>query len=133
MAREIGTGRKTPPGMVGGTYFKAWRIYRDLTQQQVADKIADLIERRKIPEIGCSKTRITEKEKGNEPWDNHYLRALSLALNVSELALQFVDPFEGNEPPTPVVLESLNPKTRATVDDIIRTYAAREGRKNQGG
>lgn len=51
-------------------YFKEWRQFRNLTQQQLADR------------LGTSKTRISMKERGEEGWDDRFLAALSDALGV---------------------------------------------------
>jgi len=133
MARRNIAKRKQPPGRVGGTYFKAWRIFRDQSIYDVADRIADLIESGDVSKkVGCTATRVTEKENGKEPWDNQYLGALALALDVSGVALQFVDPFDDDASPGAVLLESMSPQMRERAEDAIRTYKIRDDKEKQG-
>jgi transcriptional regulator with XRE-family HTH domain len=88
------------------TYFKAWRKFRTLTQQQVADR------------IGTTKTRVSLKERGLEPYDQYYLEALADALNTDTASLLARDPYA--EAGAYAVLDALKPETRAKAIEIIR-------------
>jgi transcriptional regulator with XRE-family HTH domain len=65
-------------------YFKEWREHRGLTQEKVAER------------IGTTKTRVSMKEGGKEPYDQPYLEALSDALNIDPASLIMRNPGDGD-------------------------------------
>lgn len=88
------------------TQFKNWRKYRNLTQQKLADR------------IGTTKTRVSMKENGNEPWDDYYLEALSEALGASGTDLLARNPFEGDDLAT--LLGRMSPEARKQALQVVR-------------
>lgn len=98
---------------VVAVYFREWRLYKGLTQQQLADR------------LGTTKTRVSMKERGEEGWDNSYLAALADALGVDEPASLLIrNPFDKGAPWT--LLEGLKPESRAKVLDYIETLEKAE-------
>lgn len=98
------------PYQLGGprklTQFKNWRKYRNLTQQKLADR------------IGTTKTRVSMKETGKEPWDDYYLEALSEALDASAVDLLARNPFEGDDLAT--LLGRMSPEARKQAMQVVR-------------
>lgn len=87
-------------------YFKEWRKFKGLTQQQLADR------------LGTTKTRVSMKERGEEGWDNAYLAALADALGVDEPAsLLMRNPLDKDAVWS--LLDSLKPTSRAKALDYI--------------
>jgi len=94
------------------TFFAAWRIYRGLTQEELADR------------MGTNKIRVSLKERDLEAWDMDYLESLSKALKVEKQALIFQDPQELHTSPEGeawLLLDSLSDDARAKAVDYMRT------------
>jgi len=99
-------------------YFREWRAFRQLTQQQLADR------------IGTSKTRVSMKENGKEGWDDGYLAALAEALGIDEPAsLLMRNPVDDAAPWS--LLEGLKPDSRAKVLDYIEVLKRAEESKER--
>lgn len=61
-------------------HFKAWRKYRGLTQEQLADR------------IGIARSYLTKIERGDRRWDQHFLEAAAYALRCEPVDLLVRDP-----------------------------------------
>lgn len=64
------------------TFFKEWRKHRGLTQDRLAER------------LGTTKTRVSMKETGEEPYDQDYLEALADALQTDAASLLMRNPLE---------------------------------------
>jgi transcriptional regulator with XRE-family HTH domain len=103
MPKRLGVPKNQP---LRPTQFRAWRKFRDLTQQQVADR------------IGTTKTRVSRKEAGKEPYDQYYLEALAAALNADVTSLLARDP--SIEDSLYKLFDSLSEATRAKALEVVR-------------
>ena len=65
-----------------------------------------------------SKTRISLKERGEEPYDQHYLEALADALSTDVVSLLARDPEV--EPDLRQLFDTLMPETRARALEVVR-------------
>lgn len=88
------------------TYFKKWREFRGLTQDALAER------------IGMTKTRISMKERSEEPYDQYYLEALAEALNTDAPSLLARNPFD--EDSLYKLLDQLSPATKAKAIEVVR-------------
>ncbi len=88
-------------------YFREWREYRGLTQQQVADR------------IGTTKTRVSMKENQVEPYDQDYLEALADALLTDPASLLMRNPKDGEGLWS--IWEQAKPGERDLIERIVRS------------
>jgi len=88
-------------------FFREWRKHRGLTQDQVAER------------VGTTKTRVSLKESGKEPWDQDYLNALAHALQCEPVDLLIRDPTD----PEGIwsVWDQAKPGERKMIVDIAKT------------
>jgi transcriptional regulator with XRE-family HTH domain len=89
------------------TFFKEWRKKHDMTQQQLAD------------ELGTTKTRVSMKENGKEPYDQDYLEALANAVKAEDVASLLVrNPFD----PEPIWLiwDQAKPAQRRQIIEVAK-------------
>lgn len=101
--------RKKPYQLGGApkaTEFKNWRKYRGLTQQKLADR------------IGTTKTRVSMKENGREPYDQYYLEALSEALGASGPDLLARNPFTSDDLYS--LIGGMSPEARKQALSVVR-------------
>jgi transcriptional regulator with XRE-family HTH domain len=103
MVKSSGPIKKRPRAP---TQFKAWRKYRDLTQEQLAER------------IGMTKTRVSLKETGKEPYDQYYLEAMADALRTDAASLLARDP--GAEDSLHQLFDALSPAMRARALEVVR-------------
>ncbi len=86
--------------------LKAWRLFRGLTQDRLAERIR------------MTKTRVSLKERGLEPYDQLYLEAVARALETDPASLLGRDPH--TEEDLRQLIASLPPATRARAIEIVR-------------
>lgn len=96
------------------TFFKEWRKFRNLSQDEVADR------------IGTTKTRVSNKETGKEPYDQFYLEALAEALGTDPASLITRNPTDEDQPWT--LLESLKPTSREKAVEYMRLLKDKDDR-----
>lgn len=68
------------PQSLKGHHLKAWRKYRGLTQEQLAER------------IGIARSYLTKIERGDRRYDQHFLEAAAEALRCSPADLMVRDP-----------------------------------------
>lgn len=84
-------------------YFKEWREKRELTQEQVADR------------IGTTKATVSRMEAGKVQYNRGYLDALAYALSVEPMDL-FRDP---DRPSADALLQNADPETRQRAISVL--------------
>jgi transcriptional regulator with XRE-family HTH domain len=94
-------------------YFKEWRLRRGFTQEQVAER------------IGTTKTRVSMKETGKEPYDQPYLEALAVALATDPASLIMRNPEDGDAIWS--IWERAKPGERETIERLATAIIARTG------
>lgn len=87
-------------------YFKEWREHRNLTQEQLADR------------LGTTKATISRMENGKTSYNEGYLEALSEALNSTPQDLISRHP---EQPSLDKLLESLNPADKNRILAVVQT------------
>ena len=87
-------------------HIKAWRKYRGLTQEQLAER------------IGISRTYLTKIERGDRKWDQPFLEAAADALRCDPADILTRDPTD----PTGIwsVWERLTPPERVRAVAVLR-------------
>lgn len=89
------------------TFFAQWRKHRQLTQDQLADR------------MGTTKTRVSMKETGKEPYDQLYLEALATALNTDPASLLMRDPTDHDAIWS--IWEQAKPGERRQIVEVAKT------------
>ena len=92
-------------------YFREWREYRDLTQEQLADR------------IGCGKSAISKLERGDTLYNASSLEAWSDALGVEPDELLRPPPSQDEPARSDIVklLELAKPEEKRIVLRLLRT------------
>lgn len=88
------------------TFFLEWRKHRKLTQDQLAER------------IGTTKTRVSMKENGEEPYDQGYLEALADALQTDPSSLLMRDP--SNPEAMWTIWDQAKPAQRRQIEEVAR-------------
>lgn len=81
----MGTRRTTKPQQTPRHFIREWRKFRDLTQQQLADR------------IGSAVSTISQLENGQQGYSQALLEALAEALSCETWDLLHVDPNKEGE------------------------------------
>lgn len=102
MVARIGPRRGRPHRV----YFKEWREYRGLTQEQVADRLE------------TTKATVSRMETGKSQYNRGYLEALADALDCEPSEL-FHPP---DRPSVDDLLQKAEPADRARVLSMIEAY-----------
>lgn len=84
-------------------YFREWREKRDLTQEQVAER------------LGTTKATVSRMETGKVQYNRGYVEALAFALAIEPDQL-FRDP---EQPSADALLQRATPEQRARVLSVI--------------
>lgn len=94
-------------------FFKEWRLYRDLTQEQALGR------------LGWSQSKISRIEQGKTPYNEDDLAAASVAYSCSVTDLIEVDPFKEGEVIDLVgLLRKAKPEQKKQAIAILRTLLA---------
>lgn len=93
-------------------YFKEWRKFRSLTQEQVAER------------IGTTKTRVTLKERQLEPYDEAYLEALAEALTTDPASLLMRNPLDGEGIWS--IWERAKPGEREQIERVVKAMVLKK-------
>jgi transcriptional regulator with XRE-family HTH domain len=78
--------RVKKPGERGRHFIRPWRLYRGLTQQQVADR------------IGTTKANISRVETFKQPYTQDFLEAMAEALSTDPASLIMRNPTDPEAP-----------------------------------
>lgn len=107
-----GPTRKSPPGSrlrprYQRTFIKQWRVYRAMSQEELADMVGAYLQERGIRENGYTHASIGRIENGLIPYSQPIMEAISQALRVPVATLiSRPPPNPGEEePPDPEDLE----------------------------
>jgi transcriptional regulator with XRE-family HTH domain len=93
-------------------FFREWRKHRGLTQDQVAER------------MGTTKTRVSLKETGKEPWDQDYLNSLAHILACDPIDLLARNP---GDPEAPwAIWDALRPDQRKRAIRVLKALADEE-------
>jgi transcriptional regulator with XRE-family HTH domain len=92
------------------TFFREWREYRDLTQEQVAER------------MGTNKAMISKIERGQVMYSEGSLNAFADAVSAEPRDLISRPPPAKDTPPTlSELVEQAAPETRALIEHFLRT------------
>ena len=92
-------------------FFKEWREFRKLTQQDAVDK------------VGYSKGYISELERGERRYNQDHLEKLAAAYDCTEGELLLVNPFD---PPVHFGKHRLSKKAQEQLEALAETLAQAE-------
>ncbi|MCA3699694.1 MAG: helix-turn-helix transcriptional regulator [Brevundimonas sp.] len=94
-----------------GWHAAAWRDFRRLSQQELAD------------EVQTSKSHVSDMERGEKPWSSHWLQEFSRALRVRPGHLIDLDPFKADPEAEAFVADftRLDQRGREMVLSTLRT------------
>lgn len=82
------------------TFIKAWREYREMSQQELADRVGEYLAERGITNKGYTHASIGRMENGRIPYSQPIMEGISEALRVPVATLLTqAPPQEGDEPP----------------------------------
>lgn len=87
-----------PAMRLGPIYFREWRRYRGLTQEQVVQRLSEIadpedVEEKRIIQTAASLSRV---EKGVQAYNPYTLAGLAAVYDCEEWELIGRDPFDGN-------------------------------------
>jgi transcriptional regulator with XRE-family HTH domain len=99
MARKPSKPRLRP--LYQRTFIKEWRVYRDLSQDELAGKVGEYLAERGITEKGYTYASIGRIENGRIPYSQPIIEGIADALGVSVATLISQPPPKEGEPPTP--------------------------------
>lgn len=106
---------------MAGPYFKQWRKYRELTQDQVVDRLA-MMDDPLIPQTNASLSRL---ENGKQPYTQRSLEALADVYQCEPDELLGRDPFkEGQVIDLLATLDERQRRQALAVIDAIRKESA---------
>jgi len=88
-------------------FLKAWRKHRDLTQEQLAER------------IGCDQSLVSKVERYKHPYDQAYIEAAAEALNVEVVDLLIRDPSDPDGLWS--IMDGLKPAQRVQLVEIGKT------------
>lgn len=88
-------------------FLKEWRKYKGLTQDALAER------------IGTTKTRVSMKESGKEPYDQPYLEAAADALGTDPASLIMRDPTDSAGLWS--IWEQAKPGQRKMIEEVAKT------------
>jgi transcriptional regulator with XRE-family HTH domain len=95
------------------TFIKAWRVFRNLTQEQLAERLR------------TTKANISRVETGNQGYTQDFLEACAEALGTDVANLLMRDPSH----PDAIwsIWEKAKPAERAMIVDIAKTVTKKTG------
>jgi transcriptional regulator with XRE-family HTH domain len=100
------------PGQNRGRHFiKEWRVYRGLTQEQLADR------------IGVSKATLSRLESAKQPYTQDVLEALADAMNCEPADLIMRDP--SREGAIWSIWENATPEQRVQIESVVRALVGK--------
>ena len=107
---------KKPKRRRTSTYIKAWRDFRNLTQDRVSER------------IGISRENYGRIENGKVPYNQDFLELCSLALNCTVADLLERDPrVEGMIDKLRRLMKDASPKDQNLIFEMAKTYLENKG------
>ncbi|MCK1276192.1 helix-turn-helix transcriptional regulator [Bradyrhizobium sp. 61] len=100
------------------TFIKQWRDYREMSQEELAEHVAEYLRENEISEKGYTYASIGRMENGRIPYSQPIMEGISKALGVSVATLITTPPPAPGEPLPP------DPET------LLKVW--NEGRKSSG-
>lgn len=83
------------------TFIRAWREFREMSQEELAEKVAEYLLENEISEKGYTYASIGRMENGRIPYSQPIMEGISKALGVSVAALITTPPPKPGEPLPP--------------------------------
>jgi transcriptional regulator with XRE-family HTH domain len=83
------------------TFIKHWREYREMSQEELAEKVADYLLENEISEKGYTYASIGRMENGRIPYSQPIMEGIAKALGVSVATLITTPPPNPGEPLPP--------------------------------
>lgn len=98
--------KRTAPGarlrpLYQRTYIKQWRDLRGMSQEELAEKVAEYLRENDISEKGYTYASIGRMENGRIPYSQPIMEGISKALGVSVATLITTPPPAPGEPAPP--------------------------------
>lgn len=112
MGKRVTTHFKKPKGL---PLLRKWRKHRNLTQEQLASRMIEL-----LPEDSITNTSISQLENGKQGYSQITLEALAETLNCQAGELLMRDP---NVPDANGLLATMKPDTRRQALRMLRSLA----------
>jgi transcriptional regulator with XRE-family HTH domain len=105
MGKRAKTTRGTAPGrlrpLYQRTYIKAWREFREMSQEELAGHVAQYLEENEISEKGYTYASIGRMENGRIPYSQPIMEGIAKALGVTVAMLISTPPPNKGEPIPP--------------------------------
>lgn len=83
------------------TFIKAWREFREMSQEELAEKVAEYLLENEISEKGYTYASIGRMENGRIPYSQPIMEGISKALGVSVATLITTPPPKPGDPLPP--------------------------------
>jgi transcriptional regulator with XRE-family HTH domain len=83
------------------TFIRAWREYREMSQEELAEKVGEYLEERGISEKGYTHASIGRIENGKMPYKQPIMEGIADALDVTVAMLIAQPPPSDPNSPTP--------------------------------
>lgn len=83
------------------TFIKAWREYHEMSQEELAEKVADYLRENEISEKGYTYASIGRMENGRIPYSQPIMEGIAKALGVSVATLIAIPPPKPGDPLPP--------------------------------
>lgn len=83
------------------TFIKQWREYREMSQEELAEKVAEYLLENEISERGYTYASIGRIENGRMPYSQPIMEGIAKALGVSVATLITTAPPKDGEPLPP--------------------------------
>jgi transcriptional regulator with XRE-family HTH domain len=83
------------------TFIKDWREYREMSQEELAEHVADYLRENEISEKGYTYASIGRMENGRIPYSQPIMEGISKALGVSVATLITTPPPKPGDPLPP--------------------------------
>lgn len=106
MAKKSKKARATPPPtglrpLYQKTFIKEWRLYKDMSQGELAQQVSDYLLENEIRVKGYTYASIGRMENGRIPYSQPIMEGISKALGVSVATLIAIPPPSEGEPLPP--------------------------------
>lgn len=83
------------------TFIKHWREYREMSQEELAEQVAEYLRENEISEKGYTYASIGRMENGRIPYSQPIMEGISKALGVSVATLITIPPPKPGDPLPP--------------------------------
>jgi transcriptional regulator with XRE-family HTH domain len=102
---------KKPQKPLGRTYFREWRKFRNLSQEEAAAR------------LNLSRTMLSKIETGQKPYTQHHLEAAATAYQTEPASILSRNPLDDSSPLSMVSrLERAAPAEREAIERFLKTF-----------